>query len=587
MLPAMLSQSLSFMKNVSWLAPLPIPDLYQNLAFRVSGGRQLLIAFMLNILSLAIPVMMLQVYDRIIPHKSFGTLSLLTLGVLIALSLDAALRIIRSWLIGWTAASHEHAANCAALDHFNRSDLKEFSKVSSGEHLQNFGALSRLREFYAGQAMTALIDLPFAILFLGLVAYLGGILVLVPIVLITLFFACAKIISGKLRKALERRHLADDKKSSTMLSILSGIHSVKALGVESSLLRQYEYVQKDVTNESYHVARASGAASTLGATFGQLSLILTATFGCYLVIQGHLSVGGLSACTLLAGRSIQPIQKVLGTWLRLQDLSIAKSQAQNLFALPARDRSDKPMSSHFSGNITLDKVSFDYGASGKPLLKNISIDIKAGHCVAITGSKSSGKSTLLQIIAGIHAPSTGTVFLDDITPSAYCMSDMLGKVGYLPQLGRIFRGTILDNITGFREDETSVRAAKDAAVDLGLDSVIDFLPYGYQTLLTDTTADPIPPGIKQRIALARILMHKPSIVLFDDADRALDKEGYNKLFRLMGRLKGRCTLVIVSHDRNLLSFSDETYHLEGGQLRREASAGSQNISHLGFTREEF
>jgi ATP-binding cassette subfamily C protein LapB len=571
-------------KTIDWLSPLPIPESYREKAFRISTGHQLVIALMLNILSLAIPIMMLQVYDRIIPHQSYGTLSLLTLGVFVALALDATLRVVRSWLVGWTAASNEHVASCAAVDHFNRSDLTAFEKISPGEHMQNLNALGRLREFYSGQALTALIDLPFAVIFLALVAYLGGWLVLVPLILLAVFALCARTAGLRLKKALEQRHDADDKKSSTVVSILSGIHSVKALGLESTLMRQYEDVQEKVSKESFRVAMASGIASTLGSTFGQLSLILTAAAGCLMVINSDLSVGGLSACTLLAGRAIQPIQRVLGTWLRLQDLSIARTQAQNLFALPARELVHKRSAPYFLGNIFLDRVTFGYTPDGPSLLKNISIDVKSGRSVAITGTKSSGKSTLLQLIAGTLSPSSGSVLIDEINPAEYSMSDLIGQVGYLPQEGGIFRGTILDNITGFRDDETSVRSAKEMAAELGLDNVIDFLPYGYQTVLTDTTADPIPPGIKQRIALCRVLRHRPRVLLFDDADRALDKEGYNRLFRIIGKLKGSCTIVMVSHDMNLLSFCDETYHLNGGSLQRHQGGGAQTISHLTFAK---
>lgn len=577
-----MNQSFWDFKTIDWLAPLPIPEEYRRKAFHVSTAGQLFIALMLNILSLAVPIMMLQVYDRIIPHQSYGTLSLLTLGVLISLALDAVLRTVRSWLVGWTASSNEHVASCAALDHFNRSDLTEFEKISSGEHLQNLSALSRLREFYSGQSLTALIDLPFAFIFLALVAYLGGWLVLVPLSLLVVFIFCARAAGIRLKNALEQRHEADDNKSSTVVSILTGIHSVKALGLENYLLRQYENVHEKVANNSYSVAVASGLASTLGATFGQLSLILTAAAGCLMVIESELSVGGLSACTLLAGRAIQPIQRVLGTWLRLQDLTIARAQAQELFTLPARTVSTVVAAPYFQGNVHLDRLSFSYDKQAQPLLKNICLEAGSGRAIAIKGNKSSGKSTLLQIIAGVLAPSSGHVSIDEINPANFSMANLIGHVGYLPQEGAIFRGTILENITGFHDDETSVRSSKEMAAELGLDNVVDFLPYGYQTVLSDTTADPIPPGIKQRIALCRVLRHRPKVLLFDDADRALDKEGYNRLFRIIGKLKGNCTIIMVSHDMNLLSFCDESYNLEDGALTRLSGSGVQAISHLTF-----
>lgn len=573
-----------FSRKFTWLAPLPVPEEFRSKTFNVSPLTHFTLGFMLNILSLAMPVMMLQVYDRIIPHQSYGTLTMLLTGVLLALALDGVLRLIRAWLTGWSASSNEHAASRAAMARFANADISVFERSSSGEHLQNLTALGRLREFYSGQTMTALVDLPFAAIFLLLIAYLGGILVVVPLALLILFCLGARFTGENLKHALERRSHADDSKASLVVSVVTGFHTVKSLAMESMLLRRFEKRQAAVTEASYNVALASGSTSTLSAGFGQLSLILTALAGCIMVLHGELSVGALSACTLLSGRAIQPIQRVLGTWLRLQDLSVSRAQADSLFKLPVQVRveSEAPV---LSGRIHVERMSYSYIPEIQ-LLEAINLDIKPGEAIAIGGGRSSGKSTLLHLIAGILEPNAGEVRLDDINPARYGLSRLNGRIGYMPQHGTIFRGTILDNLTGFRADEEAVDRAKEAAADLGLNSIIDQLPHGYQTVLNDTNADPLPPGVKQRIALARVLMNNPSILLFDDADRALDKEGYNRLFRLMGRLKGECTLVMVSHDQNLLSFADRFYHLENGSLKPVDGGGAQNLSMLTRIREK-
>ncbi len=560
------------------LAPLPLPEKHQSKIFSFSMHQQLGIAFMLNILSLALPIMMLQVYDRIIPHQSYGTLMMLTFGVLSALVLDAALRMIRSYLAGWSTATHEHAANCAALDHAMQSDISKFENTSSGEHMQNFSALSRLREFYSGQSMTALIDMPFILIFLGLIAYLAGPLVIAPITLLLLFFICARKAGQNLRQSLEARSIVDDRKASFIVSVLHGIHTTKAIAIENPLLRRFESLQNKVTDESYRVALASSSATTLSSIFGQLSLIITASFGCLMVVNGNLSMGGLSACTLLAGRAIQPVQRVLGTWLRLQDLGVARHQAEHLFTLPIQERAPSPPPA-IIGNITLDTVNFAYDG-GPPILQATSLHIHAGDTVAITGNKGSGKSTLLQLISGLLTPQSGMIRLDTLNPAQYSLTDLNAYIGYMPQQGMILKGTILENLTGFRMDDDSVMRAIDAGRELGIDQVVDQLPRGYQTVLNDTAADPLPPGIKQRIALARVLARAPSILLFDDADRALDKDGYNLLFRMIGRLKGRSTLIIVSQDQNLMSFADRVYALENGALLPSTLNQTQNITRL-------
>lgn len=159
---------------------LQLPEPWRRKAFKLQPAWQLAVALMLNLFSLALPVMMLQVYDRIIPHQAFQTLVVLIVCVLIALLMEACLRVARSWLTDWTAASNEHAGICAAIDRFCAVDISSFEASGPAAHMQRLGAISRLREFYSGQALTAFVDLPFAALFLLLMAYLGGWLVVVP-----------------------------------------------------------------------------------------------------------------------------------------------------------------------------------------------------------------------------------------------------------------------------------------------------------------------------------------------------------------------------------------------------------------------
>lgn len=566
---------LGFFKNIS---AIPLPVFYEDHSYKISVVRQLGIAFCLNILSLALPIMMLQIYDRIIPHTSFASLYALCGMVIIALILDIGLRMIRSYLVNWSAASSEHAAHCATIELFARVDVQEFEKRAAGEHLQNINAINKLREFYSGQAWASLIDVPFVIIFLALIAYLGGALVWVPLTLLAVFFVNAAWTSNALKLALEERNKSDETKASLVVSILKSIHTVKSLSFESFLLRKFERIQSHVSKDSYLVASASGQASILSAGFGQLCLIITVTAGLFLVLNGSLSVGGLSACTLLAGRCIQPVQRVLATWLRLQDLTLSRRQAVALFSMPSMDRSKK---THYmsQGRILMEKV-IHTADSGDKLLDQVSLSIEPGSIVAITGGNSTAKSALLQIIAGIVNAESGKVFIDDIQPSQHSLSELKDLIGYLPQEASIFKGSILENITGFRNDADSVQNAIEAGADLGLDQVVDFLPHGYHTHLADSVSDPIPPGIKQRISLVRVLANKPAILLFDDADRALDKTGYNLLFRLIGRLKGKTTIILITQDQNLLSFADVFFHLEQGILTTTDPSGTHNLAIL-------
>lgn len=315
-----------------------------------------------------------------------------------------------------------------------------------------------------------------------------------------------------LKDRLEGRSKSDNRKADFLISTLSGIHTVKAMGMEQQLLRRFEEYQADITCASYRVSRASGFATTLSISFGQLSQIITAIVGCLFVLGGELSMGGLSACTLLAGRALQPVQRVMGTWLRLQDFAVARTYASALFALPANPREKRPLPMPV-GMLALQQASFGYSTDA-PLFKNVSLMVEPGQIIAITGNKGTGKSTLLQLMAGVLTPGTGSVQVDDINVCQHSMTDLRAHVGYLPQQGVIFKGTILQNLTGFQPGEETAAIAKHIGRQLGLDTMVDQLPKGYATMLEDSPADPVPPGVKQRIALARVLKNLPTLLLF-------------------------------------------------------------------------
>jgi len=523
-------------------------------------------SLVINILSLALPIMLLQIYDRIIPNSSYGTLSMLIAGVGIALILEGILRILRSYITGWAASYYEHIATCQALKHLTGGNLGAIEKEGTATHLQRFAALLKLREFYSGQMLLTVVDLPFAAVYLALVIYLGKWLALVPALLVVAFILFAFHIGNRFRDALDKRSDADDNKLNFLYEALSGIHGVKSLALEGQMLRRFEHYQKDCTDNNYNVSLEAAHANILGDIFMQLATTLTVVCGSILVISGVLSVGGLAACTLLAGRVIQPVQKALGSWTRFQEFKVAKKLAGEIFEIPKIHY--LPFSGLLEprGAIELENVSFAYGAELEPILENINLQVKPGETIAIMGEKGVGKTTLLNLLLGTLKSTSGTLMLDGFDPAVYDNYHLRGHIGYLPQKGTFFRGTVIDNLTNFRKEQNIMDSAMQVARELGFINIINSLPGGFATYLSDGPADPVAPGVKQRICIGRALVDRPKIILFDDADRALDKEGYNRIFKFIGRLKGECTIIMASEDKNLLSFADRFLVLDKAGL---------------------
>lgn len=518
----------------------------------------------INVLSLALPVMTLQVYDRILLRQSVGTLHVLVFGVCVVFVLDTLVRVARAYMMCWTGAAFEHRLTCKSLSHLMSANLKDVEGQSAGQHTQGIASIGKLREFISGQAFASLVDLPFGIVFLALIVFLSGPLVLVPLTTLGMFGLSAWLIGARLKSSLAEQEATDDERTEFVVEMLRGIHTVKSLGLEAFFLRRYERLQGALSRVTLRVATVAAGASSVGSLFSHVMMVAVAAFGASLVIRGELTTGALLACILSSGRIIQPVQRALGVWIRFQNYGLAKERVNEILSLPNTTWLEGIAGIDRTGQLDLVNVSYSRYEDGEPILSGVTLSLPAGHSVAVGGSDENAKSTLMQLMTGLYPPSSGSILIDEMEATQYPAETLADHVGYMPARGVIFQGTIRDNLTGF--DDNRFEVVEEIVELLGMKEAIAKLPRGYDTKLNDGPGDPIPPGLKQCVAIARVLAHKPRLLLFDNADEALDKESYNHVFKLLGRLKGRATLVIVSEDRNFLGLAQDEYVLENGQL---------------------
>jgi ATP-binding cassette subfamily C protein LapB len=518
----------------------------------------------LNVLGLALPMSLLQVYDRILPNKSTGTMVLLMGGVLGAIFFESTINFCRSYITGWIGARFEHKAGCTALDKLMMTSIDSFEKEGSGAHLERMGSLGTVRDFYAGQAMLTLMDLPFAVLYLTLVALMGGMLVVVPIILLVLFGVSAMMVGTRLRESLQKRMVADDRRFNFLIEVLGGIHSVKSFAMEAQMVRRYERLQEGCAEGNYEVTLKSSTALGVSSFFSQATMIAVAAFGSMIVINGDMTTGGLAACSMLAGRAMSPLQKALSVWTRFQTFLLARERLTKLFDMKAEAPKSLPRLTTVKGRLELRDVSFRYGEKLPFIVKENSIDIRDGECIAIAGGNGSGKTTLLTVMQGALRPTQGSVLVDGVDLTGYEPQSVRDRIAYLPQSGVLFQGTILQNITMFRPEFDD--AAVETAALLGLDEVVATMAMGFDTSVGDGAYDSLPRGIKQRIAIARSLVHNPRIVLFDEANTAVDSAGDNFLRVWLERAKGKRTLVLVTPRPSLSKMADRIFDLTDGHL---------------------
>ncbi|WP_206201969.1 ABC transporter transmembrane domain-containing protein [Terasakiella sp. SH-1] len=524
-------------------------------------------SFFINVLSLVMPLALLQIYDRILPNNTMNTLAMLVAGIAIALFLEAILRVGRSYLSGWVGARFEHMAGCAAVERVLSSSVNEFEKDGSGVHLERMSSLGTLKEFYAGQALMTLFDLPFAFIFLALISYLAGGLVFVPIVLIAVFALNAWRLGTKLRGSLAERMVADERRFNFIIEVLSGIHTLKSMAMETQMLRRYERLQESCARSDYDVTRFSSAAMNLGSLYSQLTMFAVVGAGSTFVIDGQLTVGGLAACTMLSGRSMQPLQRAVGIWARFQSIQLARGKLEEIFEMKPETEGVLPViDASYRGHIELRNVGLSFEEEQAPLFSGVNLKVEPGQIIGISGGNASGKSSLLYLMMGAMRATEGQILINGQDINELEPSSVRRKIAYLPQHGVLFNGTILENLTMFKP-ELEDKALRIARL-LGLDDVVSRMPLGYDTAVGNGAYDSLPRGIKQRVAIARALMTDPVVLLFDEANAAMDSAGDKVLTEFLEQAHGQRTLILVTHRPSLLRMADEVYDLDDGKFTK-------------------
>lgn len=521
-----------------------------------------ILSLAINLLSLVLPLFTLQVYDRLMSGQNEATLYILTLSVIVVISLEVFLRLCRSHLMGASSAAFEYSLSSNTIRHTLEQSTTNNRNV--GEFLSCLQAATKLKDISSAQMMNTLVDLPFIFVYLALISYLGGIIVIVPILLLSIMSIKALILSHRLKKTVIQHEASLDDRYDFLINILNQIHTIKSYGLEDAFSSRFEHWQKECTKDQLNVSKKNNAAYNQGLFFSHSMMISVAVFGGHLVISGQITLGVLIACVLLSGRVMQPVQKLLGMWSKWHLSKRIKEELRTHFSSETRHAKQHNISDvQRIGKVSLRNVSFHY-ADHAPLLKNVSIDLEPGDSIALVGEHGAGKNTLLKLIAGMIAPEEGEVLINDEDPYLMDSDELLSHVGYLPFEGIIFKGTIWDNLSRFgriKED----RIFEISAL-LGLDEEVGQLPAGYDTQLFGNNTDALSPGLRQRIALVRVLAAKPRVILYYFSEESLDKNGYNAMYDLLAKLKGMATIVIVSNDDNIIGLADQQYFVEDAEL---------------------
>jgi ATP-binding cassette, subfamily C, bacterial LapB len=536
-----------------------------NQAFRVPLGKDIILASVVsNVLALALPLVLLQIYDRIIPNNGLHTLVALAIGLLVAIILDVCVRNARAAILDHIGLHFERHLAERTINTLLASDLSHVEKEQPGAHLDRLNAIDKIRDFRTGEAATAYLEIPFIFIFLGTIALISPILA----GLIAIIAAAAVLLGRKLEAqahaCISQRRDLDMRRQSFLIEVLRSIEAVKSMGIEDFMERRYERLMGTSATVG---ARSSMLAQVSGGFAGsvmQLATVLVAGIGAIFVIQKSMTVGALAAVILLTGRVLQPIFRLETMRGKARELAIWEERLAQFITAPRRVSGFiDPGSLH---KLALKDMTFAPEGSEKPVLDQISLCLKRGECIAINGVSGAGKSTLLSLIVGALLPTSGDITLNDVPMTACDPKFWRKRIALLAQTHTLLEGTVIENLTRFDAYDHMADALRLSDA-MGLDQFFAQHPQGLSMPLRAGSSG-LPASVVDRISIIRALVGQPDIILFDETNLSLDQDADERLHQYLMEKKQDVMLVIVSRSERYLTLADRHYTLTEGRLAR-------------------
>lgn len=501
----------------------------------------------MHVLSLAIPLALFQTYDRILPNQAYGTTFVLAVGVIVAIVLEAVLRYGRAVLFAHVGAAIECQGTVRLLDHIMRADGRAVHRLTTAVLAWALRGVWEIRDYWSGSAAAALHELPFAVIYLALIAYIATWLALIPLALTVVAAAAALAIFRSTTAIIEEAEAAQLERRKLVWGIFLGIVEAKAMAAETLLTRRYRDGMARAMDATARVEILEALIAENGALLAQLATIGVVTAGAFMVISGELTTGGLAACTLLAGRSIGPTIAAFGYLSRHHQTQAAEDRIGRVLSLPPAPA--------WAGSPTGERRLFTGGTitlSGEALSDG-DVSIPQGTFVHVDSIDSLLATAVLRAVAGFDDSLGLSVTFDGEPSSVYDPYSLRRGITQASSRGELLLGSLLDNLTLFSAQYEA--GAIQLAERLGLSAFADGLHQGYMTQVRPG-AEVVSPGISARIGLTRALVRQPLVLCLDQVESFLDLDGTRRLAELLKELKGHTTVFLVSGTPTMIGLAD-------------------------------
>ena len=525
----------------------------------------LLAAALINVFAIASPMFTMNVYDRVVPNAAYETLWALAIGVALVLLMDLGLRKLRSRFVDEASARIDVQISAHLMERVLGMRL-ENRPQSVGSFASNLRGFEQVREVIASTTVTALIDLPFAMLFLLVIVMLSPWMAIPVLVgFIAVLFA-GWVIQDKLHALAESTYRASAMRNATLVESLTGIETIKSQGAENVIQARWEKTNVFLAGTTVKMRALSQGASYLTNWILQMVTVVMIIVGVYLIGQRMLTMGGLIACSMLASRALMPAGQIVALLMQYQGARTAL-EGLNLIMQQPIERPEGKACIHrakLKGEIEFRNVSFQYPGRSDNALEGVSLRIKPGERVALIGRVGSGKSTLQRLMLGLYQPTAGAVLLDGVDLRQLDPADLRRNVGYVSQDVMLFFGSLRENITfGLPyADDGSIVAAADLA---GLSDFVNRHPHGFDMNVGER-GESLSGGQRQSVGLARAVLHNTPVLLLDEPTSAMDFSTEATITQRLGDFSRDKTVVLVTHRTSLLALVNRVIVVDGGKI---------------------
>ena len=522
-------------------------------------------SLLINLIALAAPLFVMNVYDRVVPNQATSTLWVLAVGISGAYLFDLLLKTMRGLCLDLAGKKTDLIISATLFERIVGMNLR-YRPARVGSFAQNIHEFQTLRDFLNSLTLATLIDLPFTLLILLVIGIIGGWLVFVPLIAFPLAAGLGWLLQRPLAETMNRTMALAAERQSSLIETLSGLDAVKVNNAESERQYLWEQTIGTLSRLELRVKLLSTLAMNITVLIQALAGVIMIIGGVYLIIAGDLSMGGLIACYMLNGRALGPLTQLSGLIQRYQQARLSMQTTDQMMELPQeRNADERPLTrSQVRGAIEMRGLDFAYPNQQVAALHGINLQIRAGEKIGIIGRSGSGKSSLAKLIVGLHQPDSGSLLVDGADMRQLDISELRYNIGYVPQDIALFSGTLRDNlVSGARyiDDERVLEVAELT----GVNEFVRLHPQGYE-LQVGERGHNLSGGQRQNVALARALLLDPPILLLDEPTSAMDHAGEERLKQRLKEMMGDKTLLLVTHRSSMLSLVDRLVIVDKGRI---------------------